>query len=414
MREDPANGGWATVNSAVRQRAIALERWVLVPPFLGRAPFSRSRAGRRESLTGLPHLLFSDFPVINLGMARIIYAASGDGLGHATRAHSVGDGLMARGHEVRFVSSLMGSQYLRDVYNGLTTEVAGFRLTYDHGRVRTVRTLWDIARSAVGRIRPTLTQLNRLFREFQPDLLITDSEVFTPNVARRLGVPFVSLDNQHLLTHCDVELPPGCRRHFLQAYAFIRSIHGGARRYLISTFVRAPIRHQPTTLLPPIVRAEAYRMKARRGDYLVAYLGASRQHEPMRQALEAFRSFPVRAYGFGHSGESCGVTYKPTNPSGFLEDIAGCAGVVATAGHSLVGECLHFRKPMLLVPYAGQFEQMFNAYHVERLGFGRSASELSPPVLNDFVAGLERFREALTRLPRADLTPILDAVENEL
>ena len=43
---------------------------------------------------------------------------------------------------------------------------------------------------------------------------------------------------------------------------------------------------------------------------------------------------------------------------------------IATPGFSLISACLHFRKKMLLLPIQGQYEQMVNAYYVQKLRLG--------------------------------------------
>ena len=67
-------------------------------------------------------------------MARILYAVNGDGYGHATRAHSVAAALLARGHEVRFLTSLKSSAYLKAVFPGLVDEAFGLCISYNQGR----------------------------------------------------------------------------------------------------------------------------------------------------------------------------------------------------------------------------------------------------------------------------------------
>lgn len=347
-------------------------------------------------------------------MGRILYAVQGEGLGHATRAHSVGAGLIERGHEVRFVSSRLATPYLREHFPDRVEDIFGFRLVFTDGRIRLGKTVakntYEVMRGAW----PTFRAVRRVFHDFRPNLLITDAEEFTPPVARFLGVPFVSVDNQHLLTHCEVERPPGFALDYINAYLAIRLFHAGARRYLISTFIDAPIRHQPTTLVPPVLRAEVYKQAVRHGDYLVAYLGGSGEHDRMRRALESCGAMPVRAYGFGISGEHARVTYKATSATGFLKDLAGCAGVVASAGHSLVSESLYLDKPMLLVPIARQFEQLLNAHYVERMGAGRAVARLTPQAIAEFTDKLDTYRAAIATRPKASLAPILDAIEREL
>lgn len=347
-------------------------------------------------------------------MARILYSVQGDGLGHATRAHSVAEGLMTRGHEVRFVSSLKGTRYLSGHFPGLVTDIFGFRLSYDHGRVRRLRTLLDVMRGMARDVRPTLRRVRCVFHDYKPELVITDAEWFAPAMAKLLLIPFVSLDNQHLLTHCRIDRPPGSAKDFLNAYAVVRLYHMGARRYLISTFFDAPIRHQPATLVPPILRREVYKRTSERRDYWVAYLGGSGEHDRMRRVLESYTDAPIRAYGFGIVGQHGRVTYKPMSADEFLDDLAGCAAVVSSAGHTLIGECQYFDKPMLLVPFARQFEQRLNAHYVTRMGIGRSVDKLTVKAMGEFAEGMERYHITMRARPKPALATVLDAIEREL
>ncbi len=348
-------------------------------------------------------------------MARIIYGASGEGLGHATRAHSVGAGLLARGHDVRFIASLKSAAYLREIYPDRLTDIFGFALHFVNGKIHMGRTAIDILAKSLPSLRPTYRTISQLFRDFEPDLVVSDAEWFSSTLAWAERRPFISLDNQHLLTHCDADLPPGHRVHYWAARAFIRmGFSPGARRNLVTTFIRAPIRYQPTVLLPPIIRQRVREVSGKRGNYLVAYLGAQGGGQHLQNVLESFKDMPIRAYGFGLSEQRGTVMYKPTSPEGFLLDLAGSNGVIATAGHSLISECLFLEKPMLLVPIQGQYEQELNGFHVERMGVGMNQKELSQNAMGRFVRDLDRFGSALKSEPKARLEPVLDAIENEL
>lgn len=347
-------------------------------------------------------------------MARFLYALSGDGYGHAVRAHSVAEGLIARGHELAFLTSGKGAAYLRQHYRDRVHDVFGLYTIYIEGVARPWPTLLYNARRAIRDLLPSNVAVKRLLREFRPDLVITDFEPFSAFWCRALGVSFVSLDNQHLLTHCAVERPPGHFGDFLNAYATIRMYYGGARRYLITSFIPGPVRFQPATVVDPILRPQVYQQQATRGDFLLAYKGAGGENEGMRQALEKFDTMPIRAYGFGPT-ERCGsVEFKGIDPEAFLRDMAACAGVISTAGHSLIGECLYLEKPMLLVPIAQQFEQTLNAWHVQRMGLGDSVERISERAILRFSERLDSFRPAIASQPKARIENVLDAIEREL
>jgi uncharacterized protein (TIGR00661 family) len=347
-------------------------------------------------------------------MARIVYGVSGDGYGHAVRAHSVGAGLLERGHEILFVGSHKSVGYLGRHFPQRVHESLGLRMTYREGRVAVLDTVLRNAVRLAGSLTASNRRLSRTLTAFRPEFVITDFEPFTALWARQSGVPYVSLDNQHLITHCDFDHPRRFRRDLWSAYLTIRMYYGGAKRYLISTFVNAPIRYQPATIINPVLRPRVYRITPSEGDYLLAYKGAGGDNRTMRDELAAYGRMPVRAYGFDEVGRCGSTTFQPFCSGTFLEDLAGCAGVIATAGHSLVCEALFFEKPMLLVPIAAQYEQLLNAYHVERIGAGMTVAALTRSALDEFVDRMPQFRRTLKGTPKADLNPVLDAVEREM
>ena len=347
-------------------------------------------------------------------MARILYAVNGDGYGHATRAHSVGAALLARGHAVRFLTSLKSSVYLRQVFPGLVDECFGLCISYHQGRAESIRTILENLRSGLSQWNRTTSTIRRVFREFKPQLVVTDFEPFTAFFARRFDVPFVSLDNQHLLTHCEVDRPPGISKDLFNAYLTVRLYYGGAQRYLIPTFIRAPIRYHPAKLVDPVLRPKVYDKSVEYGDFLLVYKGAGGRNDAMRRTLESYKRMPIRAYGFEETGHRNGVSYQPICADRFLHDLAGCAGVIMSAGHSLASECLHLEKPMLLVPIAQQFEQTINAYHLEKMGVWRWVDRLSAAAIDEFVDQLDVYRSAAAKVPKATLDGVLEAIEREI
>jgi len=346
-------------------------------------------------------------------MARILYAAAGDGYGHAVRAHAVGQGLLERGHDVHFVSCNKTIDYLGRHFPDRIHNVFGLLSVYIEGKQSSLRTVLSNIRRAATDLSPSNRAVKTLLKTFKPDLVITDFEPFTAMWARRYGIPYVSLDNQHLLTHCRLDRPHGFWADLLSAYLVIRLYYGGAKRYLITSFIDAPIRFQPATLVGPILRPQVYEKQKRDGDFLVAY-NTGGDNRGTRSELERFNRMPVRAYGFNRVGNGGNVTYKAFDEAGFLDDLSGCAGVVASAGHSLVSECLHFEKPMMLIPIQSQYEQRLNAHHVQEIGAGITHDRLYSGALENFVDRLDRFRSKLAERPKASKHTVLEAIEREI
>jgi uncharacterized protein (TIGR00661 family) len=347
-------------------------------------------------------------------MARIVYGVLGQGLGHATRAHTIGAALLARGHEVHFVSSDQATRYLAVHFPERVHDIFGLRIEFRRSRVATLATIRANVRRALRELPATNRKIQRLLRILRPELVMTDFEPFTAFWARRRGVPFIGLDNEHLLTHCRVERLAGHKFSRFQAYVTTRLMMSGARRYLITYFVPLPIVHQPAVVVPPVLRPEVYALTPRAGDYLLVYLSEGLDADALCRTLESWTTAPIRAYVAGRSGEEDHLSYRPRSLHGFLDDLAGCRGVLTSAGYSLMCECLHLRKPMLIVPAAGQYEQELNAHYMERWGYGMTAAAPTPEVLTAFWTRADALAARMSAAPRADVRRVIDLIEAEL
>ncbi|HUW18087.1 MAG TPA: glycosyltransferase family protein [Sedimentisphaerales bacterium] len=51
----------------------------------------------------------------------------------------------------------------------------------------------------------------------------------------------------------------------------------------------------------------------------------------------------------------------------------------------MISECLYLKKKMLVLPVAGQYEQIINSHYIEKLGLGLWAEKLDEQVLGRFV-----------------------------
>jgi UDP:flavonoid glycosyltransferase YjiC (YdhE family) len=87
--------------------------------------------------------------------------------------------------------------------------------------------------------------------------------------------------------------------------------------------------------------------------------------------------------------------------------------VIANAGYSLVCEALCLRKPYLAVPVQNQFEQIFNAFWLDRTGYGAFWEDLTREKVESFLFNIPQFREKLAdgfRTSPREITERLDAL----
>jgi uncharacterized protein (TIGR00661 family) len=333
-------------------------------------------------------------------MPAILYGVNGEGAGHSTRAREVISHLQSHGHTVHIVSFDRGLANLRKDFP--VTEIFGWRIAYVNNQVRYRRTLAKNLLAAP-KAAASIAQLKTLIDEHSIDLVITDFEPLTSHAARRKRLPVISIDNQHTLINTDVTYPRQYRNDASAAKMVTRLMVPHANAYLTTSFFTARVTKPNTFLFPPILRDSILKAKPREGDHILVYVTSP---APALEKLLASVRASFIAYGFGREGQQANVTYRKPSLDGFFADLISAKGIVANAGFSLVTEALHLGKPYLAVPVEHQFEQIFNAYWLDKSGYGafwptnRKQDGLNKERIDSFLYNLPHFRDNLRNYPR--------------
>jgi uncharacterized protein (TIGR00661 family) len=339
-------------------------------------------------------------------VANILYGVNGEGSGHSTRAKVSIAHLQGSGHLVHVVSFDRGLRNLRDYFN--VTEIYGLRLAYVNNRVRYRRTLAKNLLT-VRQAARSVSQLEELAQEWKIQLVITDFEPLSCHVGHRLRLPIISIDNQHCLTHTDVSYPRKYRRDAAVAKLVTRMMVPHADMYLVTSFFGAAIRRQNTFLFPPILREEILSASPKQAEHVLVYVTSA---APDLAGLLSSIPCEFVAYGFGREGREGNVLFKSSGVNTFLEDLISAKAVIANAGFSLLTEALHLGKPYLAMPIKHQFEQIFNAYWLERMGYGTYWAQLNKERIEAFLYNLPHYREKLVQYPRQGNQALLEKVDS--
>lgn len=334
-------------------------------------------------------------------MARIFYSLAGEGRGHATRVRAMVEHLRLK-HEVTLFTYGDAYRLLAPLYKQTSVCVKRIRGLRLHYRRETLDP-WLTGLRAVGYLAGVLPSLVRglceWIRREQPDLVITDFEPALPRAARRLGVPFVSLNHQHFLVVNDLSsLPAKLRWRGDFMGALVRSYYSGQAKTIVSSFYAPPLKaayRDSAVQVGVLLRPEMFLASPYSGGHVTAYLrrGAS------QGVLDALRGcgLQVHIYGLGCRPSDGSLSFHPVSTEGFLEDLEGCEALVCTAGNQLVGEALYLEKPVFAIPEPGNFEQYINAHFLKASGTGNWApmAQCSPALLRTFIERLPLFRAAI-------------------
>jgi uncharacterized protein (TIGR00661 family) len=339
-------------------------------------------------------------------MASILYGVNGEGAGHSTRAREVLSHLAAQGHSIHVASFDRGLRNLSQQFD--VTEIYGFRFAYVNNRVRYKRT---IAKNliTIPQAARSLARLKELVDEWKIDLVITDFEPLSCHVGHKKGLPVISIDNQHLLTNAAVSYPRQFRRDAAAAKLVTRMMTPHADAYLVISFFTAPVKKRNTFLFPPLLRQEILNATPTQAEHILVYVTSPAP--ALAKLLSCVRGRFI-AYGFGREGREGNIVYKKASLDGFFTDLISAQAIVANSGFSLVTEALHLGKPYLAVPVSHQFEQIFNAYWLDKMGYGAYWEELNKERVESFLYNSPHYREKLASYPRQGNHALLQKLDS--
>jgi uncharacterized protein (TIGR00661 family) len=262
-----------------------------------------------------------------------------------------------------------------------------------------------------------------------PDLVVTDYEPVSAQYAYATGAPLVTIDQQskYLVGNFPARL---FGQGITDEVQRLRMFFPRAEARFACSFFKVPPAdgaREKVQLVAPTLSAPVLAMRrgvTRGARDILVYLSSQQAFpQSMAELAAVFASQPSwRFHAFapaasivdGGKAIACGptgtapvavpenVTLYPTGDPQFASVLQRCAGIICTAGHSLLSEAMHLRKPVYALPLS-VYEQQMNAHVIDSNGFGIARPFLTEPLLAEFLGGLPAFAEAI----RKDRTVLL-------
>ena len=335
---------------------------------------------------------------------KIAYALAGEGRGHTTRALTLANGLLARGHEVAFFTCGDALELLRESFgHDAVYHLETPRFVIVRKRVSYVRTGLKGLGYLYGHRRRRNAAIKQL-RDWGPDALITDFEPTFAGVARRLNVPLISFNSQRFSTDAKLNhlLNRRQRLKLLPIKIMCRVFAPRPALSLVSKGFNLEPKKPNTHLLGPMLRPEfthdAWRPS---GTHVIAYLRQSVLHHlPDLAAHAQSHGLPLKLYGHYPEDVPENVEVRPISNDGFIEDLVTADRIVQTAGTQLLGEggCLGI--PSLCFPEPAQVEQEINGVRAQK-------TFLNVEVVRPKATSIEQLDEVLRGLNTSEPRPII-------
>ncbi|MFW5711277.1 MAG: glycosyltransferase family protein [Spirochaetota bacterium] len=272
---------------------------------------------------------------------RIGISINGQGRGHLTRMTALAQHLQ-NDHEIVFWCPDKYHSFLAQHFpNNFIYSIPYYRFVIEDNRIDVFKTGLSNMEHIVG-LPVYISDLADQIRLMDIETLISDFEPFLPKAARKVGIPVIQLNHPAVVLRS-----VAFSADALLAKVISTSMMGEYDVRIISSFYNGDI--------GPIIRKEIRQAVPSAGDYFVVYL-----HESMRDKV------------LSELDRLNSVKYKvfPNAEEDFVSALAGARGVITNAGHQLLSETLHLKKPVLTLPFEGQFEQTLNAAMLQKAGRG--------------------------------------------
>jgi len=329
-------------------------------------------------------------------MARILYSIQGVGMGHAMRSQPIIEHLISEGHQILITANNKAYKFFKkNRHNVYRLKGVDFALN-KQGKVEIFGTLWEYLKTLPGYSYYNIKKLIRLIEDFKPELVITDFEPFAQLVSHFYRLPLISIDNQHRITHCYVKIPPTYYDEYLEAKIVVSAFILKADYYVIVDFASGRIKKdkKKTFVVSPVIREGVRKHRPKDGDHILVYMW-SKYVKNIIPVLKQIEDEKFIVYGLNKKKQDKNIIFRPFSSEGMAADLASAKAVVANAGFTLMSEALYLKKPLLVCPMAGQFEQILNGLVLEQKGYGLSAEKIDALTIEKFLANLPKFRKKI-------------------
>ncbi len=330
---------------------------------------------------------------------RFLFFVKGDGRGHITQALALSPLLQRRGHTVgAFVVGCAPETRLPPfLFEKATAPIEqiyspNFVPDRQNKGISWAGTVLHGFRNLTS-YRASFSTIQRTIDTHRPDVIVNMYDpAFTLYTLRKsVRIPIIHIAHQYLMLHSVFAFPPGRSLEKETVLNYTRFTRMRETKMLALSFYEVDDDEgQKIYPVPPLLRSEVFERESVLGDHYLVYVLNHGLADDVNRFNERHPELPIHAFWNNKDAPetlcvSPNLTFHQLNDTLFLDKMASCRGVACTAGFETVSEALYYRKPALLMPSPGQYEQFANAYDAEKIGAGRMATTLNLSLLNDFL-----------------------------
>jgi uncharacterized protein (TIGR00661 family) len=343
-------------------------------------------------------------------MAKILYGICGEGLGHASRCRILINHLK-KNHDIKIVAGGKAYKFLSKEFENVE-KIESPRLIYEGRDVRLFHSIISMLYKSISKTPLSFLKIRRIIKNFKPDVCITDAEPISHLAARFSKIKRMSIDNPQALIYRKY---PVTIKEIIPWFALIVALKFamfGADKYIIYDFYDQKVKDPRVLFLKPLIQEGILTQKPTIGNHIFVYQTSS----STEFIFKIFKKFNEKfiIYGFNKDLIDENLVFRQFNEIDFYNDITNSKAVITNGGFSVLSEALYLKKPIFSIPIKNQFEQVFNAKIIEKLGVGVYSTDLTENNLKDFIKNLDFYMGNLKSYIPGNQEKTLEIIEEEI
>ena len=314
----------------------------------------------------------------------IIFCINGLGLGNSTRCLSIIECLKKIDNSLRIIIFTSGNGYFFFKKNKLIEKVYSQKqINYSkkNGKLNAINTFFRLP-SFYKVFNHNTNKILKLEKEYDADLIFTDSFYFLPSLKKKIKCRLISLNNANEVVRSFFNLKVKKTFTIFPQFFFIELLDY-LFHYFFSDVIISPFFNGKNKMInkkvfncAPIIRNKLLVNKSKKFKPIIMLSGSSFSSKIKfeKKFHEKFETLTVIGKKQPNSIKKLKFLGKKKNNIKLLNSYN--SGII-NAGFSAVSEFYLLKKPCVVIPVKGHSEQYFNAKMIENLGLGICSDEKS-------------------------------------
>lgn len=331
---------------------------------------------------------------------KFLFLVQSEGRGHLTQAIVLSKILTSNGHEV--IHTFIGQNDRRVVPNYFLEQInsnvesihsPNFILDKNNRALKLARSIAYNTRF-IGIYKKSLEQIHQKVKETKPHAIINFYDIlggFYFRFYHPRKVKHICIGRPFLTNHPDFPFESG--RNMEKWLYLLNNIitSQNCDKYLALSFrPYDPIKIKNTVVVPPLLKDEIKAATPIFEDFILGYMVNDGYAEEIISWHEDHKELKIHCFWDRKNMPEAymphkNLTFHLINDTLFNDLLQRCKGFISTAGFESICEAMYLKKPVLMVPVEGQYEQACNAIDGEIAGAGISSSSFDISKFIDYL-----------------------------